>query len=81
MATFYTYVDPDELDKIYLQDKSVGKYGSDEDEKRKPTDEMKLNQTGKSTRLWPNDKHEAWGIKRDMQLHNQSVFSQEHMNY
>lgn len=51
MATFYTYVDPDELDKIYLQDKSVGKYGSDEDEKRKPTDEMKLNQTGKSTRL------------------------------
>ncbi|XP_074550389.1 solute carrier family 15 member 2 [Halichoeres trimaculatus] len=52
MASFYTYVDPDELNKIYLQDS--GKEENDEHEDgdlKKRTDDMKLNKTEKSTRL------------------------------
>ncbi|KAM6978791.1 solute carrier family 15 member 2 [Tautogolabrus adspersus] len=49
MASFYTYVDPSELDKIYLEDS--GKEEDDHDDLKKMTDDMELNKTGKSTRL------------------------------
>ncbi|KAF1382850.1 hypothetical protein PFLUV_G00148090 [Perca fluviatilis] len=51
MAYFYTYVDPDQLDKIYLKDS--GKEGNDDDDdnRKKKTDDLHLNKTGKGTRL------------------------------
>lgn len=48
MACFYTYVDPEELDKVYLED---SKYGSMEGKKRRPSDNLQMNKTGKSSRL------------------------------
>uniref|UniRef100_A0A8C4FDB1 Solute carrier family 15 member 2 n=1 Tax=Dicentrarchus labrax TaxID=13489 RepID=A0A8C4FDB1_DICLA len=49
MAYFYTYVDPDELDKIYAGD--AGKEEDDHDDTKKKTKDIQLNKTGKSTRL------------------------------
>lgn len=48
MSVFYTYVNPDELDKIYFED---SKYGTNEEKKRKPFDDIPLKKTGKGTRL------------------------------
>ncbi len=49
MAHFYTYVDPDQMDKVYL--KESGKEEDDLDDTKKKGDDMHLNKTGKSTRL------------------------------
>ncbi|XP_034740659.1 solute carrier family 15 member 2 [Etheostoma cragini] len=50
MAYFYTYVDPDQMEKIYLADS--GKEGNDNDEKKKrKTENLRLNKTGKGTKL------------------------------
>uniref|UniRef100_A0A8C9YXR8 Solute carrier family 15 member 2 n=1 Tax=Sander lucioperca TaxID=283035 RepID=A0A8C9YXR8_SANLU len=56
MAYFYTYVDPDQLDKLYLEDS--GKEGNDDDDddddddnRKKETDDLHLNKMGKGTRL------------------------------
>ncbi|XP_040912549.1 solute carrier family 15 member 2 [Toxotes jaculatrix] len=49
MSYFYTYVDPDELDKIYLEDS--GKEEDDDDNMKKKSNDINLNKTGKSTRL------------------------------
>lgn len=48
MASFYTYVDPEELSKVYLED---SKYGSTEEKKRKPSDNLPMKTTDKSTRM------------------------------
>ncbi|XP_033843347.1 solute carrier family 15 member 2 [Periophthalmus magnuspinnatus] len=47
MAVFYTYVDPEEMDKVYMED---SKYGSME-KKRRPSDNLQMNRKGKSTKL------------------------------
>lgn len=49
MAYFYTYVDPDQLDKIYQEDS--GKEEDNDDDTKKKTDDIHLEKTGKSTRL------------------------------
>nr|XP_046260443.1 solute carrier family 15 member 2 [Scatophagus argus]XP_046260444.1 solute carrier family 15 member 2 [Scatophagus argus] len=49
MAHFYTYVDPEQLDKIYLEDS--GKQEGDHDDMKKKTNDMPLYRTGKMTRL------------------------------
>uniref|UniRef100_UPI0037E72B33 solute carrier family 15 member 2 n=1 Tax=Semicossyphus pulcher TaxID=241346 RepID=UPI0037E72B33 len=49
MASFYKYVDPDELNKIYLQDS--GKEEDDQDDLKKNPNDVQLNKTGKGTRL------------------------------
>lgn len=48
MAYFYTYVDPDQLDKTYPVDS-----GKDEDDNKdkKNTDDIQMNQKGKSTKM------------------------------
>lgn len=51
MASFYTYVDADELNKIYLQDSGKEEDDHEEMDLKKRTDDMKLNKTEKSTRL------------------------------
>ncbi|XP_072301357.1 solute carrier family 15 member 2 [Eucyclogobius newberryi] len=48
MAAFYAYVDPEELDKVYLDD---SKYGSTEDEKSRPSDHLQMDGKRKSTKL------------------------------
>ncbi|KAK7882674.1 hypothetical protein WMY93_028848 [Mugilogobius chulae] len=48
MAAFYTYVDPEELNKVYLTD---SKYGSTEEKKRRPSDGFEMDRKGKSTKL------------------------------
>ncbi|XP_051814860.1 solute carrier family 15 member 2 isoform X2 [Acanthochromis polyacanthus] len=48
MTCFYTYVDPEQLEKFYLEDS--GKEGDDDDKKKKNND-VPLNKTGKGTRL------------------------------
>ncbi|XP_074514062.1 solute carrier family 15 member 2 [Sebastes fasciatus] len=55
MAYFYTYVDADQLDKIYLED-SVKEENHDNDDDddydlKKTTTDVHLSKTGKSTRL------------------------------
>ncbi|KAG7220316.1 hypothetical protein INR49_010150, partial [Caranx melampygus] len=49
MAFFYTYVDPDQLDKIHME--SSGKEEDDENNMKKKSNEMQMNKRGKSTRL------------------------------
>ncbi|XP_032384723.1 solute carrier family 15 member 2 [Etheostoma spectabile] len=49
MAYFYTYVDPDQLDKVYLEDS--GKEGNDDDNRKRKTENLHLNKTGKGTKL------------------------------
>ncbi|XP_044071680.1 solute carrier family 15 member 2 [Siniperca chuatsi] len=50
MAYFYTYVDPDQLDKVYLE--HSGKEDDDDhDAMKKKTKDIHLKKTGKSTRL------------------------------
>ncbi|XP_023260256.1 solute carrier family 15 member 2-like [Seriola lalandi dorsalis] len=49
MSCFYTYVDPDQLDKIYLEDS--GKEEDDDDNMKKKSNEVQMNKRGKSTRL------------------------------
>uniref|UniRef100_A0A4W6EMR5 Solute carrier family 15 member 2 n=1 Tax=Lates calcarifer TaxID=8187 RepID=A0A4W6EMR5_LATCA len=49
MAYFYTYVDPDQLDKIYREDS--GKEEDDDDNMKKKSNDIHLNKIGKSTRL------------------------------
>ncbi|XP_055360810.1 solute carrier family 15 member 2 isoform X2 [Betta splendens] len=46
MTLFYTYVDPDQLDKIYLEGS-----GKDDDDVKKKTGDLQLDPKGKSTRL------------------------------
>ncbi|XP_026231342.1 solute carrier family 15 member 2 [Anabas testudineus] len=46
MAYFYTYVDPDQLDKIYQKDS-----GKEEDDKKQKTDDIQMNNKGKETRM------------------------------
>lgn len=48
-ATFYTYVDPEELNKLYLDESTYG--STDEEKKKKPTDNVEMSKTGKSSRL------------------------------
>lgn len=48
MASFYTYVDPEELNKVYLDD---SKYGSTEGKKRRLSDNVEMKKTDKGTRL------------------------------
>lgn len=54
MAYFYTYVDPEELDKVYLEES-----GKEEDEddgvKKQKSNEIALTKVGKTTRLWVED--------------------------
>lgn len=47
MAHFYTYVDPEEMEKLYLEN-SV-REEDDSDFKKK--NEIELNKTGKSTKM------------------------------
>uniref|UniRef100_A0A3B4UC33 Solute carrier family 15 member 2 n=1 Tax=Seriola dumerili TaxID=41447 RepID=A0A3B4UC33_SERDU len=49
MSCFYTYVDPDQMDKIYLEDS--GKEEDDDDNMKKKSNEVQMNKRGKSTRL------------------------------
>ncbi|CAJ1079139.1 solute carrier family 15 member 2 [Xyrichtys novacula] len=49
MASFYTYVNPDELDKIYLEDS--GKEEDDQDNLKEKREDIQLNKAGKSTKL------------------------------
>ncbi|XP_026151679.1 solute carrier family 15 member 2 isoform X2 [Mastacembelus armatus] len=49
MAYFYTYVDPDQLDKFYLE--GSGKEESDDDNTKKKSNDINLKKTEKSTRL------------------------------
>ncbi|XP_071336856.1 solute carrier family 15 member 2 isoform X2 [Trachinotus anak] len=49
MSYFYTYVDPDQLDKIHQEDS--GKEEDDDDNMKKKPNEVHLNKRGKSTRL------------------------------
>uniref|UniRef100_A0A669C5A0 Solute carrier family 15 member 2 n=1 Tax=Oreochromis niloticus TaxID=8128 RepID=A0A669C5A0_ORENI len=48
MAHFYTYVDPEEMDKLYLEN-SVRE--EDDSDFKKKNNEIQLNKTGKSTRM------------------------------
>lgn len=48
MSYFYTYVDPDQMDKIYPEDS--GREGDDHDDMKKKTNDVHLNKR-KSTRL------------------------------
>uniref|UniRef100_A0A668S7C3 Solute carrier family 15 member 2 n=1 Tax=Oreochromis aureus TaxID=47969 RepID=A0A668S7C3_OREAU len=48
MAHFYTYVDPEEMDKLYLEN-SVKE--EDDSDFKKKNNEIQLNKTGKSTRM------------------------------
>lgn len=48
MASFYTYVDPEEIDRLYLDD---SKHGGAEGKKRRPSDDFQMNTRGKSTRM------------------------------
>ncbi|XP_071775663.2 solute carrier family 15 member 2 [Centroberyx gerrardi] len=50
MAHFYTYVDPEQLDKIYLED-SRREEDDDDDLKKKATDDIHLNGIEKGTKL------------------------------
>ncbi|XP_061579061.1 solute carrier family 15 member 2 [Cololabis saira] len=49
MATFYTYVDPENLDKIYHDD--PGKEDDQGDKKRKKSKDIQLNKSVRSTKL------------------------------
>ncbi|XP_053185159.1 solute carrier family 15 member 2 [Scomber japonicus] len=49
MAHFYTYVDPEEVDKIYLNDS--GKEENDDDNKKEKTNDIQLKKRVKSTKL------------------------------
>ncbi|KAM6934067.1 solute carrier family 15 member 2 [Xenentodon cancila] len=49
MATFYTYVDPEHLDKIYQEDS--GKEEDDGNKRTKKSKDIQLNKAVKSTRL------------------------------
>ncbi|XP_019961474.1 solute carrier family 15 member 2 isoform X2 [Paralichthys olivaceus] len=50
MSHFYTYVDPDQVEKLYLDDS--GKEGDDDDDKMKQkSNDIHLNKTGKTTKL------------------------------
>ncbi|XP_069576930.1 solute carrier family 15 member 2 [Brachyistius frenatus] len=49
MAYFYTYVDPEQLEKMYLKDS--GKEEDDEDNMKKKNSDTHLNKMGKSTKL------------------------------
>lgn len=49
MSCFYTYVDPEELEKLYLEDS--GKEGDDDDDRKTRNNDVPLNKTGKGTRL------------------------------
>lgn len=49
MASFYTYVDPEQLDKVYLEDS--GQEEDDGDKKKKKNSSIQMNKTTKSTRL------------------------------
>ncbi|XP_008300099.1 solute carrier family 15 member 2 [Stegastes partitus] len=49
MTCFYTYIDPDQLDKLYLEDS--GKEVDDDDKMKKPNNDVPMNKTGKGTRL------------------------------
>ncbi|XP_070693691.1 solute carrier family 15 member 2 [Pempheris klunzingeri] len=49
MAYFYTYVDPDQLEKMYLEES--GKEEDDNDDTNKKPTDIHLTKTGKSTRL------------------------------
>ncbi|XP_067460539.1 solute carrier family 15 member 2 [Thunnus thynnus] len=49
MSCLYTYVDPELLDKINLED--LGKEEDDDDNMKEKTNDMHLKKTGKSTRL------------------------------
>uniref|UniRef100_A0A8C6WTN1 Solute carrier family 15 member 2 n=1 Tax=Neogobius melanostomus TaxID=47308 RepID=A0A8C6WTN1_9GOBI len=48
MAHFYTYVNPEELDKVYLDD---SKYAARDGKKRRPSDSLQMNKPDKSTKL------------------------------
>lgn len=48
MAYFYTYVDPDQLDKIYPEDSGKDE---DDDKMKKNTDDIQMNQKGKGTKM------------------------------
>lgn len=49
MASFYTYVKPEDLDKIFLEDSGKGE--DDQEDLKQNSDDMQLNKTGKGTRL------------------------------
>ncbi|KAF3694581.1 Solute carrier family 15 member 2 [Channa argus] len=49
MAYFYTYVDPDQLDKIYLEDSE--REEDNDDKMKKKTEDIQLNKKGKGTKL------------------------------
>ncbi|KAK5860686.1 hypothetical protein PBY51_022147 [Eleginops maclovinus] len=51
MAYFYTYVDPDQLDKTYLEDSGKEEDDDDEDHVKKKSNDVKLNKRGKSTKM------------------------------
>ncbi|KAL3055939.1 hypothetical protein OYC64_018610 [Pagothenia borchgrevinki] len=51
MANFYTYVDPDQLDKTRMEDSGREEDDDDEDHVKKKSNDVKLNKRGKSTRL------------------------------
>lgn len=48
MAHFYTYVDPEEMEKLYLEN-SVRE--EDDSDFKKKNNEIELNKTGKSTKV------------------------------
>ncbi|KAI3355723.1 hypothetical protein L3Q82_004311 [Scortum barcoo] len=49
MAYFYTYVDPEQVEKSYLE--NLGQEDKDRDDAKKKTNDILLNKTGKSTRM------------------------------
>lgn len=49
MTCFYTYVNPEQLEKFYLKDS--GNEGDDDNNMKKKSNDVPLNKTGKDTRL------------------------------
>ncbi|XP_020786900.2 solute carrier family 15 member 2 [Boleophthalmus pectinirostris] len=47
-AFLYTYVDPEQMNKVYQDDVN---YGSTEEKKRRPSDSLQMKEKGKSTKL------------------------------
>lgn len=51
MSYFYTYVDPDQLDKVYLEDSGREDDDRDDDKVKKKPNDVPMMKTGQSTRL------------------------------
>ena len=49
MSYFYTYVDPDQVEKLYLE--NSGKEVDDDDKMKKKSNDTQLKNTEKSTKL------------------------------